>query len=82
VIREIAEALSVRLTESQQTEVARLPTRSLEAYDYYLRAEQEQHSPEGQAGVVRALDLYEHAIALDHDFADAYAGYARAAAYL
>ena len=82
VIREIVGALSVRLTESEQTQVARLPTRSLEAYDYYLRAEQEQHSPEGQAGVVRALDLYEYAIALDHDFADAYAGYARAAAYL
>jgi adenylate cyclase len=82
VIGEIVGALSVQLTEAEQTQVSRLPTRSLEAYDYYLRAEQEQHSPEGQAGVVRALELYEHAIALDHDFADAYAGYARAAAYL
>jgi len=82
VIREIAEALSVQLTESEQTQVARLPTRSLEAYDYYLRAEQEQHSPEGDIGLLRALGLYERAIALDHDFADAYAGYARAAAYL
>jgi adenylate cyclase len=82
VIREIAGALSVQLTETQQTQVTRMPTRSLEAYDYYLRAEQEQHSPEGQAGVVRALELYEHAIALDQDFADAYAGYAGAAAYL
>jgi adenylate cyclase len=82
VIREIAGALSVQLTESQQTQVTRLPTRSLEAYDYYLRAEQEQHSPEGPSGVLRALGLYEHAIALDHDFADAYAGYASAAAYL
>jgi adenylate cyclase len=82
VLKEIVGALSVQLTEAEQTQVARLPTRSLEAYDYYLRAEQEQHSPEGQAGVVRALGLYEQAIALDHDFADAYAGYARAAAYL
>ncbi|HXV28838.1 MAG TPA: hypothetical protein VD840_00755, partial [Sinorhizobium sp.] len=82
VIREIVGALSVQLTESEQTQVARLPTRSLEAYDYYLRAEQEQHSPEGDIGLLRALGLYERAIALDHDFADAYAGYARAAAYL
>jgi adenylate cyclase len=82
VIREIAGALSVQLTESQQTQVARLPTHSLQAYDYYLRAEQELHSPEGDIGFLRALDLYAEAIALDHDFADAYAGYARAAAYL
>ena len=82
VIRQIAGALSVQLTESEQTQVARLPTRSLEAYDYYLRAEQEQHSPEGDIGLLRALGLYERAIALDHDFADAYAGYARAAAFL
>jgi adenylate cyclase len=82
VIREIASTLSVQLTESEQTQVARLPTRSLEAYDYYLRAEQEQHSPEGDIGLLRALGLYEHAIALDHDFADAHAGYARAAAFL
>jgi len=82
VIGEIVGALSVQLTEAEQTQVSRLPTRNLEAYDYYLRAEEEMHRPEGQAGVVRALELYDHAIALDYDFADAYAGYAGAAAYL
>jgi adenylate cyclase len=82
VIGRIVDALSVQLTESEQVQVARLPTHSLEAYDYYLRAEQELHSPEGDIGFLRALDLYEKAIALDHDFADAYAGYARAAYYL
>jgi adenylate cyclase len=82
VLKEIVGALSVQLTEAEQTQVTRLPTRNLEAYDYYLRAEEEMHRPEGQAGVVRALELYEHAVALDHDFADAYSGYAGAAAYL
>jgi adenylate cyclase len=82
VIREIARALSVQLTESQQTQVARLPTRSLEAYDYYLRAEQEQHSPAGDVGLLRALELYQKALSLDDGFADAYAGYARAALFL
>jgi adenylate cyclase len=82
VIGRIVEALSVHLTASEQVQVARLPTHSLEAYDYYLRAEQELHSPEGDVGFLRALDLYAEAIALDQDFADAYAGYARAAAYL
>jgi adenylate cyclase len=82
VIEEIVGALSVQLTEAEQTQVTRLPTYSLEAYDYYLRAEQEQHSPVGDVGLLRALGLYEHAISLDGEFADAYAGYARAAAYL
>ena len=48
VIEEIVGALSVQLTEAEQTQVTRLPTRSLEAYDYYLRAEQELHSPAGE----------------------------------
>jgi adenylate cyclase len=82
VIEEIVGALSVRLTEAEQTLVTRLPTRSLEAYDYYLRAEQELHSPSGDVGLFRALGLYEEAISLDGEFADAYAGYARAAAFL
>jgi adenylate cyclase len=82
VIAEIVGALSVQLSEAEQTQVTRLPTRSLEAYDYYLRAEQELHSPAGDIGLLRALDLYQKAISLDDGFADAYAGYARAAAYL
>jgi tetratricopeptide (TPR) repeat protein len=82
VIGKIVEALSVQLTESEQTQVARLPTRNLEAYDYYLRAEQELHSPAGDVGLLRALELYQKAISLDGEFADAYAGSARAALFL
>ena len=80
VIEEIVGALSVQLTEAEQTQVTRLPTRNLEAYDYYLRAEQELHSPAGEIGLLRALELYQKAISLDGEFADAHAGYARAAA--
>ena len=40
VIGQIVKALSVELTETEQSQMARLPTESLEAYDYYLRAEQ------------------------------------------
>jgi adenylate cyclase len=83
VIEEIVGALAVRLTESERTQVTRLPTHSLAAYDYYLRAEQELHSPAaGEVGLLRALELYQEATSLDAEFADAYAGYARAAAYL
>ena len=40
VIGQIVKALSVELMETEQSQMARLPTESLEAYDYYLRAEQ------------------------------------------
>jgi adenylate cyclase len=78
VIGQIVKALSVQLTETEQSQVARLPTESLEAYDYYLRAEQLAYrADEGSAA--NAMAYYDKAIALDPKFADAYAGYARAA---
>ena len=82
VLEEIVGALSVQLTEAEQTQLTRLPTHSLEAYDYYLRAEQELHSPAGDVGLLRALELYQKALSLDGEFADAYAGHARAALFL
>ena len=79
VIRRIVEALSVRLTESEETQITRLPTRNLEAYDNYTRAEQKVYDLTAQT-LGEALSLYQTAIALDPQFADAYAGYARALA--
>jgi adenylate cyclase len=78
VIEHIVGALSVELTATEQMEVARLPTDNLEAYDYYLRGEQLAYRAES-ASVAEALIQYEKAIALDGQFADAYAGYARVA---
>ena len=78
VIESIVEALSVQLTETERTEVARLPTDNLEAYDYYLRGEKLAYRAE-PASVADALKFYQKAIALDPDFADAHAGYARVA---
>ena len=79
VITHIVEALEVELSETERTRVARLPTENLEAYDYYLRAEDLIYRSDATS-VAAALDLYEKAIALDPNFADAYAGYARVAA--
>jgi adenylate cyclase len=58
--------------------VARLPTGSLEAYDYYLRAEQLAYRADPDS-TADALAYYDKAIALDPRFADAYSGYARVA---
>ncbi len=77
VIGRIVEALSVRLTESETTQIARLPTRNLEAYDFYTRAEQKVYAVDYRS-LGDALSLYQKAIKLDPAFADAYSGYARA----
>jgi adenylate cyclase len=78
VIRNIVGALSVRLTETERTDVEALPTGSLEAYDYFLRAEKLAYRAD-PLSAADALRLYQRAIALDPGFADAYAGYARVA---
>ena len=58
--------------------MARLPTESLEAYDYYLRAEQLAYRAD-EVSAADALAYYDKAIALDPKFVDAFAGYARVA---
>ncbi len=78
VIEGIVEALSVQLTETERTEVARLPTENLEAYDFFLRGEKLAYRAEA-ASAADAIRFYQKAIALDPTFADAYAGYARVA---
>ena len=76
VIEHIVEALSVELSDAEHVEVVRLPTENLEAYDYYLRGEEQAYRAE-PASATNALALYEKAIALDPKFANAFAGYAR-----
>lgn len=78
VIASIVDALAVKLTDTERNDVARLPTDSLEAYDYYLRGERLTYNAERRS-VDQALRLYQRAIAIDPEFADAYAGYARVA---
>ena len=77
VIAAIVSALSVELTTAEQTRIDRLPTADLEAYDYYLRAEQKAYTADLIA-LREVIPLYERAIALDPTFAEAHAGLARA----
>ncbi|MEE9530407.1 MAG: tetratricopeptide repeat protein [Syntrophobacteria bacterium] len=78
VIGKIVSALAVKLTDTEEAQLARRPTNSLEAYDIYLRAEQAAYSYDLEE-LAKALSLYQRAIALDPKFAAAYAGDARAA---
>lgn len=78
VIARIVDAVSVRLTDTEAERIARVPTTSLEAYDYYLRAEQAGYIG-GAEGLGTTMALYARAVEIDPEFADAHAGLARAA---
>jgi adenylate cyclase len=78
VIENIVAALSVQLTDIERTTVAQPPTSNLEAYDYFLRGETLAYRAD-LVSANDALEFYQRAMALDPQFADAYAGYARVA---
>jgi serine/threonine protein kinase len=71
----IAQALRITLTPQEEKAIALKPTVNTEAYDYYLRGRsfaQRRTRPDLEI----ALEMYEHAIALDPNFSEAYAGIA------
>lgn len=79
--RQIAEALGLELTPSEAERIARPPTANLEAYDYYLRAEQATRTGR-RSRMLEALALFDKAEVLDPGFAVAFAADARATAYV
>jgi DNA-binding winged helix-turn-helix (wHTH) protein/TolB-like protein/Tfp pilus assembly protein PilF len=75
IVRRLTELLPGKLTEAARERLAKRYTRSLEAYDYFLRAQ--ALFLVRQAGVnEEARDLYRKALELDPKFARAYAGLA------
>jgi len=78
VISQVVSAVSVKLTDKEAAQIERLPTTNLQAYDYYLRAEQSGYIG-GTSNLVNTINLYKKAINLDPEFTDAYTGLARAA---
>ena len=79
--REIAKALGVQPSAAESERMARPPTANLEAYDYYLRAEQAARTGR-RAGLREALALYDKAEELDPAFAEAFAADARTTVYI
>lgn len=79
VIGKIISALAVSLSQGERTQLARIPTGNLEAYDYYMRAEQEGFIYGDVATYRQTLSFYQKAIDLDPGFANAHAGIARVA---
>jgi serine/threonine protein kinase/tetratricopeptide (TPR) repeat protein len=71
----IVNALKVVLTEKEEAAIKQIPTQSVRAYEYYLRGRQLFHQRRPET-LDAAEDLYRRAIALDPDYALAYAGLA------
>ena len=75
IIRKLVESLPARMTEAERQRLARRHTRSLEAYDHFLRA-QALFMARRTEDNERARELYRRAIEADPRFARAYAGLA------
>src|SRR5271154_3526032 len=72
IARNITQALRITLTPQEETVIASKPTENPEAYDYLLRGRNYAR----MANLDFAMQMYEHAIRLDPNFALAYAGIA------
>jgi TolB-like protein/DNA-binding winged helix-turn-helix (wHTH) protein/Tfp pilus assembly protein PilF len=72
IMREIAGALAIRVTEFEQRRVAAKPPASFDAYDYVLRARPALQRPT-RAGIVAARELLRQALAIDPEYGAAHA---------
>jgi adenylate cyclase len=72
VTQQIVAALKVKLTSVEQSRLGRQPTTNLEAYDHYLRG-LELYAQRTREANTQARQMFERAIALDPQFATAYA---------
>ena len=73
IAQKVVQALDVRLLEPQRRQLATIPTHNLEAYDYYLRGIGYEGRAPAHAAALAAVRMYEKAVALDPNFALAYA---------
>ena len=75
VARKIADAIEAVVTPAEIKQIEKIPTESLEAYDYYLQALDPFYA-RTREGLERAIPLFEKAIENDGQFALAYANIA------
>ena len=75
IARQVAEALQVRLLEASKTRLERTSTRNTEAYTLYLKG-QFHSNRTTEEDFKLSIKYYEQAIAIDPNFALAYAGIA------
>lgn len=77
IAREIVSRLRVKLTRQEERQLAAPPTHNLEAYRVFVRGRYAWNQRTGD-DLRRAIELFREAVALDPDYAQAYAGLADA----
>jgi len=80
IARSIVDALEITLSPKQERAIEKAPTADVNAYDCYLRGRRFLHDQRG--GLKPALEEFSRAIAIDPQFALAYAGLADTAVVL
>lgn len=73
IARQVAGALDVALPAASNDRIAKLGTTAIESYDFYLRARDNLRQPKGEATIMAAEEYLGQAIAIDTNFAKAYA---------
>ncbi|MGH9812018.1 MAG: protein kinase domain-containing protein [Candidatus Acidiferrales bacterium] len=81
IVKSIAQAMQVVLSETEKKAIAKTPTADVKAYDYYLRGRQFFHQFR-RRGYDYARQLFTRAIEIDPGYARAYAGVADCHSYL
>ena len=80
ITEQVVKSLRLVLTEKDREALARTPTQNMEAYECYLRGRQAIYVM-SEASAVEAIQMLRKAVALDPQYALAYAGIADASAY-
>ncbi|PWT93286.1 MAG: protein kinase [Acidobacteria bacterium] len=75
IARSIANALRITLSPQEEVEIAQKPTENTEAYDYYLRGRGYARR-RTESDLEYAVEMFNHALSLQPDFALAHAGMA------
>jgi len=81
VAKSIADAIEAIITPEEAKQIEKVPTKNLEAYDYFLKG-MDPFQWETREGLEKAIPLFEKAIELDPEFALAHANIAIAYAIL
>lgn len=74
IARQVADVLEAVLTTDSSAVLDREPTSSVDAYEYYLQGRNYLRGEHSETRLQSALSLFERAIDLDPEFAEAHAG--------
>ena len=81
IAHSIVRSLEVKLSETEKRLLERIPTRNIEAYDFYIRGRQFFYQSKRKS-IECAIEMFAHATAKDPLYALAYAGLADCYSYL